>query len=270
MKHLLKDIYYSFPVKLFILHFRKYQVLLVAWFIIGSTINSNFMKSYGADALFFVPEYLGNVKVLGALIVGIALGVFIMSWNVTTFILHSKRCKFLATTSQPFLIYCINNSLLPLFFILFYFVKLYRFDEFKELMNPGEIIAVMGGITGGLILLLTFSFVYFFGATRSIHRMVAPVINDPKQFRASFDPAVNPQQDIFGMKTNWFFGTGLRVRKVRDVSHYSQNYLDMIFKRHHFATILSILLAFLFLIMVGFLLDKRIFRTIFQQEKHHK
>ena len=260
MMQLVKDVYYSFPVQLFILHFRKYQVLLLAWFIIGSTISSNFMKSYGADALFFVPEYLGNVKILGALILGVAWGIFIMSWNITTFILHSKRSKFLATTAQPFLIYCINNSLLPLLFIIFYFIKLYRFDEYRELMSPGEIIAVMGGIIGGIILLLFFSFAYFFGATKSIQRMVTPVISDPKQFRAAYDPAVSPQQDIFGIRTTWFFSTHLRVRKVRDVSHYSQHYLDMIFKRHHFAAIISILLAFLFLIMVGFLLDNRIFQ----------
>ena len=122
MKQLLNNIYYSFPAQLFILHFRKYQVLLLFWFILFSTVNSDFMKNYGADALFFSPEYLGTVNMLGALITGIALGVYIMSWNVTTFILHSKRFKFLATTTHPFLKYCINNAVLPLLFILFYFL----------------------------------------------------------------------------------------------------------------------------------------------------
>ena len=103
MKQILKDIFYSFPVQLFILHFRKFQVLLISWYLLGSTINSGFMKSYGADALFFAPEYMGNVNFWSAGIVGIAMGVFIMSWNITTFILHSRRCKFLATTTQPFL-----------------------------------------------------------------------------------------------------------------------------------------------------------------------
>ena len=114
MKQLTKDIYYSLPIQLFILHFRKFQVLLVFWYIIGSTINSGFMKSYGADALFFSPEYLGKVNALSAAIVGMALGVFIMSWNITTFILHGKRCKFLATTAKPFLKYCINNAVIVL------------------------------------------------------------------------------------------------------------------------------------------------------------
>src|SRR5436190_14747464 len=116
MKPLIKNIYYFFPVQLFILHFRKYQVLLLFWFILFSTINSNFMKLFGADALFFAPEYLGTVNIFGAVITGVAFGVFVMSWNITTFILHSKRFKFLATTTKPFLKYCINNAILPLIF----------------------------------------------------------------------------------------------------------------------------------------------------------
>ena len=161
MKQTLKDIYYSFPIQLFLLHFRKFQVLLIIWYVLGSTINSGFMKNYGADALFLSPEYLGNVNALGASIVGVAMGVFIMSWNITTFILHSKRCKFLATTRQPFLIYCINNAVLPLLFLIFYFLQLYPFDAQKELMSPAEILVVMGGILGGQILVFLFSFGFF-------------------------------------------------------------------------------------------------------------
>ena len=64
MKQALKNIFYSFPIQLFLLHFRKFQVLLLFWFLLGSTINSGFMKSYGADGLFFSPEYLGDVNAL--------------------------------------------------------------------------------------------------------------------------------------------------------------------------------------------------------------
>ena len=160
MKQTLRNIYYFFPVQLFILHFRKFQILLVCWYVLGSTINSGFMKNYGADALFFSPEYLGGVNALSAAIVGIALGVFIMSWNITTFILHSKRCKFLATTTKPFLKYCINNALLPLLFLVFYFYKLVCFDLQKELMSAGEITLIIAGITGGIILSVAVSFAY--------------------------------------------------------------------------------------------------------------
>ena len=71
MKAWLRGFFYSFPVQLLFLHFRKYQVLLIFWFVLFSTINGTFMKSFGADSLYLAPEYLGNVNALGAAIVGI-------------------------------------------------------------------------------------------------------------------------------------------------------------------------------------------------------
>ena len=102
MRPLLKNIFYSFPIQLFILHFRKYQILLIFWVGLASSVNSGFMKAFGADSLFFIPEYMGKVDALSAALIGISMGVFFMSWNITTFILHAKRFKFLAATSNLF------------------------------------------------------------------------------------------------------------------------------------------------------------------------
>lgn len=259
MKQLVKDIFYAFPIQLFILHFRKYQVLLIFWFILASTVNSDFMKYFGADALFFSPEYLDKVNVFGAAIVGVALGVFVMSWHVTTFILHSKRCKFLATASEPFLKYCLNNSLLPLFFLIFYFIKLYRFNEYKELMSPGEVFIIIAGILGGFFLLISFSFAFFFGAEKTMQYRKVNVTNTTT-YKAFYNPVSLPQKEGFGMRVSYYFNTRLQLRKARNAGHYSQSFLDTVFKRHHFAAMISIVLAFIFLIVVGFFLDNNLFQ----------
>lgn len=260
MKQSLKNIFYFFPVQLFILHFRKFQVLLVLWYVLGSTINSGFMKSYGADALFFSPEYLGEVNALSAAIVGIALGVFIMSWNITTFILHSKRCKFLATTTKPFLKYCINNALLPLLFLAFYFYKLIRFDSQKELMSTGEITLLIAGIVGGMVLIVAVSFAYFFGAEKRIQRTIAPIMDSAQHFNANFYSGHN-EPEMPGLKISGYLGSGFRIKKPRNVSHYNQVFLDTVFKRHHLAGILCIALSFIFLIVVGFYMDSPVFEA---------
>jgi Patatin-like phospholipase len=261
MKLLLKNIFYSFPVQLFILHFRKYQVLLIFWYILVSIINSGFLKTFGADALFLAPEYLGNVNMLGTAVVGAAMGVFMMSWNITTFILHSKRCKFLATTTKPFLKYCINNAVLPLLFIAFYVVKLVAFDKKNELMSAAEIITLLAGLFLGFVLLLFISFIYFFGAERTIVRSIAPIVGNPVQFIQLYNPAQNRQPGGFGLKVGYYFSGHFRLRKARNVAHYSQDFLDMIFKRHHLAAIFSIILAFVFLAVVGFFLDDKFFEV---------
>jgi hypothetical protein len=258
MKLLLRNIFYFFPVQLFLLHFRKYQVLLLFWYILGSTINSNFLKNFGADALFFAPEYLGSVNMLSAFITGVAWGVYIMSWNITTFILHSKRFKFLATTTNPFLKYCINNALFPLLFLLFYFIRLARFDSYKELMNFNEIAAIIAGIVLGIFILSSISFAYFFGAGRTISRSMAAIIGNPELFKKTFRQR-EILSDDFGLKVNYYLSASMRLHKTRNVGHYRQDFLDSIFKRHHIAAIACILLAFIFLVTVGFFLEVRVF-----------
>ena len=256
----LKAIFYSFPIQLFILHFRKFQVLLVFWYLLGSTINSGFMKNYGADALFFAPEYLGNVNAIGAAIVGIALGVFIMSWNITTFILHSKRCKFLATTTQPFLKYCLNNAVLPLLFLGFYFYRLFPFNINKELMTVGEVLIVIAGILAGFIFLLAISYAYFFGAEKTIQRTITPIIEMDQHFNQKYIPGQTKEESI-GLKVSYYMSKGFHFKKTRNVAHYSQVFIDTVLKRHHFSGIISIVLAFAFLIVVGFFMDDRIFQV---------
>ena len=163
----LRGIFYSLPVQLLFLHFRKYQVLLIFWIFMFSVVNSSFMKSYGADALFLAPEYLGNTNSLSCAIMGMSIGVFIMCWNITTFILFSRHFTFLAATQYPFLKYCINNSVIPVTFLVFYLIKAYQFAHYKELISNVEIIFLTVGFMAGLLLILSISFFYFFRADNS-------------------------------------------------------------------------------------------------------
>ena len=151
----LRGIFYSLPVQLLFLHFRKYQLLVLFWLLLFLIAAGGFMKSFGADALMLAPEYLGNVNFVSTALVGMAIGVFIMCWNVTTFILFSRHFTFLAATQYPFLKYCINNSIIPLSFLFFYLIKSYQFFYVRELMGNGEIIFLIGGFLVGLFFVLT-------------------------------------------------------------------------------------------------------------------
>jgi Patatin-like phospholipase len=258
MKVFFKNLFYSLPIQLFILHFRKYQVLLIFWYILFGVTQGSVMKSFGADALFFSPEYLGSANMLAAFITGLSLGVFIMCWNITTFILHSKRLKFLAATSNPFLKYCINNGILPFMFIIYYLIKMYQFDQYKELMSASTIVSEIFGIASGVFILISFSFAYFFGASKTIERTMAPLIGNPQIFNKTFTKIDN-RQDEFGLKVMWYLTKGFRLKKVRNVNHYRQDFLDTVFKRHHWAAIISIVIAFILIVVTGFFQDYKVF-----------
>ena len=260
MKKFFHNFYYSFPIQLLLLHFRKSQVLLILWFILFLTVSGNFMQTFGANTLFLAPEYLGNVNAAGAAITGVCVGIFIMSWNITTFILHSGRFRFLATSSKPFLKYCMNNAIIPVAFLVLYFLEALYFDRVKELIPLSQFLFIVGGFLGGFFLLVLISFLYFFTADRRIIRSFQSNF-------ISFDENKIPETeeekvivDDFGLPVKNYLSTRLKVKKVRSVKHYSQNFLDIIFKRHHFSAMITVLMAFIFMIFIAFFLDNKIFQ----------
>src|SRR5665647_453599 len=261
MKTFVKIFFYSFPIQLLILHFRKFQVLLIFWFILFFTITGNFMKIFGANGLFLAPEYLGNVNAGGAAITGIATGIFIMNWNITTFILHSRRFRFLATSSKPFLKYCINNAIIPLSFLILYFFEALYFDINKELIPVTRFLLIAAGFLGGFLLLTIFSFAYFFNADRRIVRTFKPGFIDFDENKNSGTAEDIVAQNNFGLPVTYYLNTHFRFKKARNVGHYSQNFLDIIFKRHHFSAMITVLLAFMFMIFIAFFLDKPVFQV---------
>lgn len=218
------------------------------------------MKGFGADSLYLAPEYLGNVNALGASIVGISIGMFIMSWNIASFILFSRHFRFLAATTNPFLRYCVNNFVIPFAFLIFYFIKAWQFIRYKELISTPEYLMSAGGFLLGLIVILFISFIYFFRADRSIYRRMMPVINNPKEYIRHLKPGELPPTESKIIKVEWYLETPTHVRKTRDVSHYTRDFIENIFKRHHFAAVLSVFVAFLFLIGIGFLQEYSFFQ----------
>jgi len=256
----LRGIFYSLPVQLLFLHFRKYQVLLLFWVILFSVVSGALMKTFGANALFLAPEYLGNVNAISTGLMGISIGVFIMCWNITTFILFSRHFTFLAATQFPFLKYCINNSVIPIVFLIFFLIHGYWFTHDKELIPTVEIFFLALGFLAGLIFILAMSFFYFFSADKTILRTILPLFNNAKSYIANLQPGEPVATKNSLVRTEWFLNSLLRVKRCRDVSHYSDELMEKIFKRHHFAAVICILIAYIFLILIGFFLDYKAFQ----------
>lgn len=259
MRRYLRGFFYSMPIQMLLLHLRSYQLLLLFWYILFAQVNGSLMAHFGVNNLFLAPEYLNNTNPISTAILGTAFTVFIMSWNVTTFILHSKHIKFLATTTQPFLKYCINNSIIPLSFITFYYIKAYHFLYSQELFSNWEIIFLLLGFLCGIIIALAVAFGYFFGADRTIYRFLPSSVKEElTKHKAKFSNGGKKSKSIVHIE--WFVSATLKLRQPRDVTHYSEEFIDRIFKQHHIAAIISIMLAFGSLIILGFFLDNKYFQ----------
>jgi hypothetical protein len=195
-----------------------------------------------------------------ALSLGAAAGASHYVLERDHFILYSRHFRFLATTTRPFLKYCTNNFIPPGSLLIYYFIKAIEFDSTKELMTNSEIAWLIAGFLTGFFLVIGFSLLYFFGADLTIKRQMTPLIANPKLFKSQFkskDVQLNSSRLI---RVNWYMNGPFSVKQVRDVSHYSKEFIERIFSRHHFAAILSICIAFLFLVVVGFFMDEPAFQ----------
>lgn len=259
MKTILYKFIYSFPVQLVMLHFRRYQILLLFWLILFTTVNGSFMKMFGAISLFLAPEYLGSVNFYGTFILGGALGLFIMSWNIVTFILNSKRFKFLATTNHPFAKYCLNNAVIPLVLIIFVFVKFYLYQKHNELSVTGNILILMSGLLSGMVLFLFISFTYFFSANRTILRSIQRQMGGTRRLLEQIRTK-EAQQDDNALKVDNYLNSVFHSKRARNVDHYNKHFLDFVFRRHHFAALITMIFAVIFLIIMSYLTAYPAFR----------
>ncbi|HWB27423.1 MAG TPA: patatin-like phospholipase family protein [Chitinophagaceae bacterium] len=260
MKKYLVGVFYSLPVQLALLHLRRYQVLLIFWYILFATISGNFLETYGANSLYLAPEYLNRVDALSTAIVGFSIAIFIMSWNITTFILHAKYIKFLATTAQPFLKYCINNALIPLVFVITYIVYACRYARYQELMDTGRIIILTVSSLLGFALSIAIAAIYFYNADKTIYRRMQAVLTSANLKYEKKTKRRRTHLVAGEMRVDWFLSAKLQLRKPRIIRHYSQQFLDSIFKRHHIAAVLIVLLAFVSLIGIGYFSESKLFQ----------
>lgn len=252
LKTYLTGIWYSLPVQLFLLHFRRYQLLLFFWYILFATVNGSFMHKFGAHMLFLYPEYLNEVNIVSTGLVGAGFGIFVMCWNITTFILLSRYFRFLAATTQPFLKFCINNAVMPFLFLLFYLVKAVRFAYYQELLSIPQILVLTSGFLAGFAFIIAISFLYFFNADKTIYRRMpvhARLTLANKRVQRQY-----PQRSR-SMRVDWYLSATFRLRQPRDVRHYDTAFLERIFGQHHLAAIFAVLLVFVSLIIAGFFQD---------------
>ena len=253
-------VYTSLPIQLFLLHFKKFQVLLIFWIILIATINGHFMFEYGANMLFLYPEYLGSVNWVSMGILGSAFGMFISCWNITTFILHANRLKFLAATAQPFLKFSINNLLIPIIFLIIYYSKTYSFLQHQQLMPAGQIVFLILSSFLSCLLTLSFIYLYFFGADRTIYKKMA--INDQKILhKYKDDYAAQPYNDYTYMNVHYYLSGTLKLRVPRNVNHYSTSFLNSIFKQHHRAAILFISIVIVLLIATSYFIETSVLQV---------
>lgn len=259
---------YSFAIQLVVMHLKKNQLMMLYWVILFGFITQSFSKRFGIPYLFLDPEYLGKVDVVSFFIVGIACGVFIMAFNISSYILNSFRFPFLASLSKTFQKYTFNNFIIPSVFVLIYIIEIVQFQYFSQFKSPLEIGINILGFLAGIFLVVGFTLRYFLLTNKDIYKLFGvehadAVSANEKELLAKRKRSRNRKKKSGDTKV-WRVETYLvmpfNTRLVRNTDHYKQYMLQSVFKQNHINAAVMELIVFSVFILLGLFREYKSFQ----------
>lgn len=186
---------------------------------------------------------MGRIDGLSFGILGFALGGYITAFNIYSYILHANEFPFLATLSRPFMKFCYNNLLIPLFFYVLIVVNAYKFQVTQELMSQGEAIFNLFCFSVGLIvfiLISTLFFVYF-------NKNLFSLSGKDESYYDSLKKGAKVKESTFMKETAWYkrmsrvrgftvvtyIYSPISIKLARETDHYDIKLLKEVFAQNH-------------------------------------
>jgi len=254
----LRKVVFFFPFQLLLVQFKKNHLLLFYWLILFGFATQKMAAKYGIPYLFLNPEYLDEVNFFSYFIVGIGLGGLIIAFNISSYIMNSFRFPFLATLSNPFPKYIVNNFIIPIFFVVIYAVNIFIFqirDQFETMLNA--FIDVLGLLTG-VLTFIVIAITYFFRTNKDIYRLFNVQTADAPSNQIKSTSKVVMRKNMSWKALNeserdWkvetYLSGSFKIRIARGYGHYEKDKLLGVFKQNHtnaaifeFVVVISILI----------------------------
>jgi hypothetical protein len=261
-------LYYSFAVQLVVMHLKKNQLILLYWVLVFGFITQAFANRFGIPYLFLDPEYLGKVDFLSFFLVGIASGVFIMAFNISSYILNSFRFPFLATLSRTFQKYTLNNFVIPALFVVVYVAEIIAFQYFNQFKSIGEIALYIAGFLAGIFTVISLTLRYFLLTNKDIYKLFGvehadagkrsgeKQENEPRKTRGRRKKGKNSK----AWRVETYLSFPWHTRLVRSTEHYKQYMLHSVFKQNHINAAVMEIIVFSAFILLGLFREFDIFQ----------
>lgn len=257
-----RSLYYSFPIRLLVLHFRNHLMLIGLWVFLALLMTGAAGRFFGIYYLLLTPEYHGLVNFWSFFITGTACGAFFLIWNLTTYLLSAHRFPFLATLEAPFTKFGLNNFIIPLAFLVTFLIASTRFQWFDELTDGWAIVLNIGGFLGGMLAMIGLLAAYLHLTNKNIASFLRPGQFVPRPGSKLLAPGYRLPTlwEIRAGATRWRVDTylteRLRLRPVRSVSHYDPEILGRVFRQNHFNAVAVQVIAVLLLMLLGLFMDE--------------
>lgn len=260
---MLKKIYYSLPFQLLHINLKRNRLILVIWIFLFAIITGKFAKSFGVPYLFIDPEYLNVVNFWSLFILGMSLGIFVMSYNITIYILESYRFQFLIVHRNSFGRFCLNNCFLPLLFTIVFLWEFVVFQSTQGCQNTLEIFKETIGFISGLVVTLILTIIYFKITDHAIFTNFTQNLNNKLRQRKMSRVNVIQQIKMIKKKSyhiDYYVDFPFAFVKVDPFRTLDKVLVLKMIDRNHLNALLLEITGFVCLLILGLFRDNQIFQ----------
>lgn len=256
-----------FPIHLIFSQVKFNIVVLFYWAFLFAVINGFFGVSFGVPFLFLSPEYLGETTYMSFLLLGFSIGGFIMAFHTYSYIRLGPFYPFIATLSRPYFKFCVNNSTIPLLFLINICFNIWSFQRAQELLDWFDIFLFIISLLAGAVLFVLLAFVYFFPTNKDLFRMTGKRSEDYIVAESNIKTSFHKKQRWFEHfvrgkdDTYTYIGSKLKIKQSRSCHHYDIAILNKVFVQNYTnATLFEVTLIISFII-VGLFRDNEVFQV---------
>jgi len=257
----LRRFIFSFSIQLLMVHFKKNLSMMLFWILMFGFITKQVAVRYGVPFLFLSPEYFDKVNFISYFIIGFACGGFIMAFNISSYIMNGFRFPFIATLYNPFLKYCINNSVIPFVFMATYLYQIFEFQISEQVFSVPHILFLECGFLSGFVAFVFLSISYFFSINKDIYKMFGVRGQEPiKETQKNRIQRIEwKNMNLIKENRDWYVETYWTLpfinKLVRPVRHYKKEMLFRVFRQNHRNAFFFVLLCTITLFMLSFFQD---------------
>lgn len=243
-----------FPLVLLVHHLKHNLLGVFYWVLFYLLVSNRVGNGFGLAYLFLSPEYREETDFLSFLMIGFSLGGLTMAFHSYSYMRMASRFPFLAMVNKPFVRFSINNSIIPLSFLVYFIVKIVIFQRDEEFREWHEILSFVAGILTGFILFVGISLLYFFPINKNLFEL--------KRYK-DLQNTRNDRWVRFGIgrrikvknagkqQLYWYIGKNFRVIQCRSTRHYAQSLLQSVFDQNRISTTVFEITTIIAFVLIG-------------------
>ncbi len=232
---------------------------MLCWIILFAMITGNFGKYLGIPYLFLDPEYLNEVNFTSFFIMGVVNAGFIVAFHITSYITDGHRFSFIGALSRPFTKFMVNNSIIPLVYLITYVYQIIGFQVNNQYTTVSALRWNLFGLLCGFVFMTLIFLFYFWFTNKDIFKYVICRIDEKikqkvKVTRASamskLDIARKRQ-----VRVDNYIDYDFKFKKIEDNSFYDKEMILKVFDQNHFNLVIIELFIFGALLILGIFKD---------------